>query len=123
MKKTSTRLLIATTLFPLLIYGCVPNGTGNGIAKAVVGTALQAVGIDAVGASVLVGTMDNVNRSIYTDRALNAAATARGTAASDAIAPRKGRATEAQLKQLFPDASIPTNANTFDPAPMKETAK
>ncbi|MBR7999859.1 hypothetical protein [Burkholderia vietnamiensis] len=123
MKKSSTRLLIATIVFPLLIYGCVPNGTSNGIAKAVVGTALQAVGIDAVGTSFLIGTMDNVNRSVYTDHALNAAAMARASTASDAIVPRKGRATEAQVKQLFPDASIPTNSNTFDPAPMKGTAE
>lgn len=123
MNAPSIRFLIATIMSPLVVSGCAPNGTGNNIAKAVVGTALQAVGIDTAGAALLVGTVDNVNRSIYTDRAMSDAADARAAAASDAIAPRKGNATETQLRQMFPNATIPVDTVAPDSIPTKEAAK
>ncbi|KAB1589991.1 hypothetical protein C5O75_020960 [Burkholderia cepacia] len=123
MNLSSTGFLIAATVSPLLICGCAPNSSGNNFAKALIGTTLQAVGIDAIGAGLLIGTMDNVNRSIYTDRVMNDAAKARAAAASDAIIPHKGRATEAQLKQMFPTTAIPVSTSIDDPILTKESAK
>ncbi|MCA8298809.1 hypothetical protein LGN19_33990 [Burkholderia sp. AU30198] len=120
---TSSSLLILIVVCPLLICGCAPNSTGNSVAKAVMGTALQAVGLDVVGAGLLVGTMENVNRSLYIDRAMNDVAVARAAAESEAIVPRKGGAIEAQLKQMFPTTTIPVNTSTADPIPMKESGK